>query len=166
MKNLLLALTIGLFISAPAHALLGFSIGAHAGVMDIDNDSIDPAAIVGANVGYEVFSVPLVVAFNADLEVQKSASDFESNAGDFSYDSRGLYLTAKTVGPLYAIGRVGIVDADFEGAGIGGSVSDKATVTTIGAGFSIGTQMELTLSNYSFDDIPDDVQQLNFRIGF
>lgn len=164
MKHLLtLAVTLGLFMSTSAHALLGFSVGAHLGYMDFDDSDTDASVVGGVNLGYQVLDLT-AVAFDLDLEIQKSLTDFGRDAGpDFSYESKGLYLTAKTIGPVYAIGRLGIIDADIEGGAI--QTSDDGNVVTIGVGFSLGTQLELTLANISYDDAAD-AQQLNLRIGF
>ena len=155
---LLLAAVGGLFTFTQAHALLGFTLGAHIGTIDFDNNAIDGDAVVGANLGYEVFDL-LVFDVALDLEINRSLDDFDVAGLDADYESTGLFLTGKTAGPLYAIGRFGLIDAE-----LGGS-SDDGTVISVGAGFSLGTQIEVTLNSISFDDA-DDAQQINLRIGF
>ncbi len=160
MKRFLLTITAiaGLFSLSTAHALLGFSVGAHIGSMDFDNAAVSGDNIIGANLGYKIGGI-VIADFAVDLEINQSLDDFNNSGTDASYDSTALFLTTKTAGPIYAIGRLGLVKADL------GTQSDDGTAVAVGVGFSLGTQIEVTLKSISFDDL-GDADQVNVRIGF
>ena len=160
MKKLciLLSAVSSLLFATQSHAFLGLSLGAHIGYQDFDNSNVDGGLVAGVNLGADLANFVLV-GIALDAEIATSITDFESGGNDFEYDSKGLYLTAKTLGPLYAIGRYGFIDADF------GDSSDDGSVLTYGVGFSVGAQTEITLANIDYDDA-GDATQLSLRFGF
>ena len=142
---LLLALSA---LAAPVFAS-EIVIGAKAGVVNIDAKGVDPATIGSVQLGYEFLDLA-VVDVATELELARSISDGESDAGDYSYSSKALYLSARTLGPIYVIGRAGIIDVevDFDNAG---KSDDNGVAYGVGVGFSTGIRVEIEVTRYEFD---------------
>ena len=137
-------------INAQANELI---FGVKGGIHKVDASNFDPAPLVSAQISYEFLDLA-VADIAVELEVGKSLSDGEFDGlgvkEDFSVTTAGLYLSARTAGPIYAIGRIGVanteLDFDF------GDVDETGIAVGAGLGFSLGVRTEVELTRYDTDD--------------
>lgn len=149
-------LLAGLLLSPAGHA--EWYIGAKAGPMMIDADGVDDPTNAGVIIGHEWG----VVAGDLGIEAEftKTIDDGRFAGQDVQVDTLGLFAAFRTAGPVYLIGKAGVVRNEVEV----GSVSDSDTGTAIGAGvgFSIGiAQFEL-----EFTRLDDDIDFLSLGVRF
>ncbi|HBA33509.1 MAG TPA: hypothetical protein DCZ12_05190 [Gammaproteobacteria bacterium] len=136
--------------------------GVKAGGVDFDADGIDPTTIVSGQLGYEFLDL-IAADIATELEITRSISDGESDSGDYSYASQALYLSARSIGPIYVIGRAGVIAAEVD-YNSGGSVDDTGVAYGVGVGFSTGIRFELELTRYEFEDT--DTTTLTLGVHF
>lgn len=132
--------------------------GAKAGPMMIDAGGVDDPTNAGVLIGREWGVVAGDVGIEAELS--KTIDDGRFAGQDVQVNTRGLYVAFRTAGPVYLIGRAGMVRTEREI----GSVSDSDTNSAIGAGvgFSIGiAQFEL-----EFTRIDEDIDFLSLGLRF
>jgi hypothetical protein len=156
----------GLFLTAalvPAAANASeFVFGAKAGLYKIDKSAYDPALMISGQVAYEFLDLALVdIAVEAEAGITATDGDVSIPGADaeFSAHTIGLYLSARTAGPVYAIARAGVARTSVE---VEASASNLATVKQdtdetgmvvgAGIGFSLGIRTEVELTRYSIDD--------------
>ena len=146
----LILTALALPMSVNANELI---FGVKAGVHKVDSSAFDPAPLVSAQISYEFLDLA-VADIAVELEVGKSISDGEIDGGgikeDFSVTTAGLYLSARTAGPIYAIGRIGVArtELDFDA----GDNNDTGIAVGAGLGFSLGVRTEIELTSYDVDD--------------
>jgi len=133
-------------------------VGVKAGIHSVDNKSYDPAPMLSAQISYEFLDV-VAADFALELEAGKTASDGEASntsgqKADFSSTTAGIYLSARTTGPIYAIGRIGIVKTkiDFDASSGQTNIDDNGIAVGAGIGFSTGLRTELELTSYDVDE--------------
>ena len=138
-------------INAQANELI---FGVKGGIHKVDASNFDPAPLVSAQISYEFLDLA-VADIAVELEVGKSLSDGEFDGlgvkEDFSVTTAGLYLSARTAGPIYAIGRIGVANTelDFDS----GDENDETGIAIgAGLGFSLGVRTEVELTRYDVDD--------------
>lgn len=136
-------------------------IGAKAGIINFEAKGVDPTTIGSVQLSYEFLDL-VAADIATELEVTKSIADGESDAGDYSYSSKALYLSARTLGPIYVIGRAGVIDVevDFDNAG---SSDDKGMAYGVGIGFSTGIRVELEVTQYEFENSDTTVVTLGLH---
>lgn len=152
-----LALSVALLpVGAQANELV---FGVKGGIHQIDLSAYDPAAMVSAQISYEFLDLAAVdVAL--ELEAGKTISDAKVDFGpapgdqtDAEVTTIGAYISVRTAGPVYAIGRIGVANTDV-------SFEDKANFTDgddtgvsagAGVGFSLGVRTEIELTRYEVD---------------
>ena len=149
-----------LFVSGIASAN-SIVIGGKAGVIDIDASGYDPTIIGSVQLGYEFIDV-IAADFGFDLEVSESLEDGDGPGGnDYDFEQVGLFASVRSAGPIYVIGRAGIVDTTIT---LGGSEdSDSGTAYGVGIGFSTGLRWEVEYTTYDYNDI--DINQLTLGLS-
>lgn len=170
----LVAVALVLPTSAMANELI---VGVKAGVYKPKESAFKPVPMASAQLTYEFLDL-VAADFAVELEAGSSLSDGDVDTAKLGipsgvkskYDVQniGLYLSARTAGPIYAIGRIGVARSEVNGsaslAGISAGVNAKDTGLSIGGGvgFSTGlrTEVELTV----FDN--DSEKNLYASLGF
>ncbi len=128
-------------------------VGAKAGIHKMDISGFDPAPVLSGQISYEFLDL-IAADVAIELELGKSASDGEGVVGlgkeDFSVTTIGAYISARTAGPIYAIGRIGVAKTELEFE----STDSDETGLAVGAGvgFSLGVRTEVELTRYDVDD--------------
>lgn len=158
MKKILTIIAISTLGLASQSAFAGgFNIGAKSGFYKVDPNNgseLDVKSVVpmvSAQIGYEFLDLT-AVALAAELELGKTLSKvkFEDNEGDSFKASATVmsgYLSARTIGPVYAIGRVGYSQTKLSLPE--GSVKFKKPAIGAGVGFSLGVRSEIELTQYT-----------------
>lgn len=149
MKKILCAIAMATALAPTASMANELIVGVKAGIHNVDVSGFDPAPLVSAQLSYEFLDLA-AADIAVELEVGKSASDGESDAGDFSVTTAGVFISARTVGPIYAIGRIGVAKTELEFDGF--DVDDSGVAMGVGIGFSTGLRTELELTRYDIDD--------------
>lgn len=152
-KTLIVIGTLGL-ASQPAFAG-GFNIGVKSGFYKVEPSvselKANIAPMVSAQIGYEFLDLK-AVALAAELELGKTLSKvkFENSDNDSfkaSATVMGGYISARTFGPVYAIGRVGYAQTKLDFSG--GNVKFEKPTIGAGVGFSLGIRSEIELTQYT-----------------
>ena len=145
-------------------------VGAKAGIHSVDNKRFDPAPMLSAQLSYEFLDV-VAADFALEIEAGRTTSDGEikNNLGqksDFSATTAGLYLSARTTGPVYAIGRIGVAKTkiDFDPASAQKDIDDNGIAVGAGIGFSTGIRTELELTSYEVDQ--EQAYYLSLGVAF
>lgn len=152
MKKLVLLLIIALVSPlANANELV---FGAKVELLDIDFSGVDddPTVVGSFKLGYEFLQLG-IAEIGVEGEFSTSLTDGEIAGQDYSYEAVTLAASIRTAGPVYAIGRVGLTDADIDLPN--GTLSDDGTLIGIGVGFSLGVRTELEFTQIDYDDIGD-----------
>lgn len=153
----------------------GFNIGAKSGFYKVDSKAPGAKANVvpmfSAQIGYEFLDLT-AVALAAEVELSKTLSDIKFKYKDGTSDKSsatvfGGYLSARTIGPVYAIGRVGY--AQTKVSATDGKATFKKPSIGAGVGFSLGARSEIELTQYTLKNDDGDVGKayyLTFGGGF
>lgn len=151
-----LLLLAGMLLSPTGYA--DWYFGAKAGPMMIDVGGFDDPTNAGVLVGHEWGLVAGDLGIEAELT--QTIDDGRFAGQDVQVDTRGLYAAFRTAGPVYLIGKAGLVRNEVE---IGtASESDTGTAFGAGVGFSIGVaQFEL-----EFTRIDEDIDFLSLGLRF
>lgn len=130
-------------------------IGAKAGLVDYDVSGSDPGVNGSVQLGYEFLDLG-VADIAIEGELSTSLADGEIFGTDVSLDTLGVFASLRTAGPVYVIGRVGMVDAEVEGGGI--SIDDTNTSMGVGIGFSTaGLRWEIEYTTYEIETSLTDI---------
>lgn len=151
-----LLLVAGLLLSPAVQA--DWYIGAKTGPMMIDESGVDDPTNAGVLIGHEWGVVAGDLGIEA--EITTTVDDGEFAGQDVQLDTLGLYAAFRTAGPVYLIGKAGVIRNELEI----GSVSDSDTGSAIGAGvgFSIGiAQFEL-----EYTRIDEDIDFVSLGLRF
>ena len=144
----------------------GLHISASVGYLSAeqtDNDS-DHGNFAGtATVGVEVLGLVLATVY-AELERTQLLGDGEWNGEDYDYKSDGVFLAVRTLGPLYAVGRVGYVKAEFDPE-IRERAGSRDEAISVGVGYSLGIRNELLYTRIEHDG-GGTTNTISFLIGF
>lgn len=135
-------------------------IGAKAGVVDYDVSGSDPGVNGSVKLGYEIFDL-IAADVAVEAELSTSLTDGEILGTDASLDTMGVYASLTTAGPIYFIGRVGMVNAEIEGGGV--SFDDTNTSLGAGIGFSTaGLRWEIEYTTYKMENTPIGNVDINY----
>ena len=161
----LLCLLASLSYSSAAQAG-GLHIAASVGYLNTEQNGIDNSHgnfLGSATVGVEVLGLVLGTVY-AEFERTKLLDEGDWNGQDYNYSSDGLYLALRTLGPVYAIGRVGYVKAEFDQE-MRTVVGDRDEAISIGLGYDVGLRNELIYTHieHEGDGVTD---MISFLIGF
>lgn len=167
-RNLAAALAapiVGLSVGLAAVPAEAASVSITTGRADADASGYDPATVASIRIGTEVLDVG-AAEFDVGVEAAKDIEPGETADGeDWGFQSLGAYVSGRTAGPLYLIGRLGVARQEVE---IGGDTS-KATQRSagLGVGASVGVlNLELMATQYNSQDELDDITWLSAGIRF
>lgn len=145
--------------SAAAGELL---LGAKAGLVDYDLPSSDPGINGSFMLGYEFLNLGVAdIAVEGELSTSLVDGEVDTPFGssDLEFESLGAYLSARTAGPIYAIGRVGIVNGEIN------QTDDTEPAMGIGIGFStVGLRWELEYTAYEVENV--DIDYISLGLSF
>jgi len=156
-----LACSAGL-AGAPAAQADEMIIGAKLGVIDIDANGFDSTLTGSLQLGYEFLDLA-VADLAAEVEMTRSLGAGDAPGGDYDYSAIGAFISARTAGPIYVIGRIGFIDADIEHSA-GADHGDSGTALGLGIGSSMGLRWELEMTTYDLDD--SDVTLFTLGLSF
>lgn len=139
-----------LFIqAAQADKLL---IGAKGGVQGIDFEELgkaDSSLMALVTMGYEFMEFwSMDVA--GELEISSSLDKGEVLNRDFNLQNTALYLSLRSRGSNYFIGKIGLVDTEVDFVDFP-NIDDTGAALSIGMGF--GKLVEVELTGYSYQDM-------------
>lgn len=160
-KRLLAAAAVTAALASPAQAA-ELIVGVKAGIVDYEASGFDPITVASGQLGYEFIDL-VAVDVAAEVEVTQSLNSADGPGGEYDYQSAGLYLSARTLGPVYVIGRAGMIKADIKRDN-GADIDDSGSVLSLGLGFSTGLRWELEMSTYDFKD--SDVTMVTLGLSF
>jgi hypothetical protein len=156
------ALVLCAAVAAPAQAA---SLSVTTGWVDSSESGYDPATIASLRLGTRILDLgvadfDLGVEAAKDIEKGTTASD-----EDWGFQSLGAYLSGRTAGPVYLIGRLGVAHQEID---VGGRTDDGTqTSVGIGAGTSIGIlRLEVTANRYGSAGDLDDITWVSAGISF
>lgn len=168
MKNKYLVLGLILLGTYASNAAAGeWLVAARAGVADIDAPSTDPAVVGYIMVGKEMWDIGA-----ADIAIVGEAGlsiiDGEYANEDASFSSLGAYASLRTKGPVYVIGRAGVVRADLNTVNLPAAPPENLIEGTdtdisfgIGVGFGgAGLKWEILYTTYGTGNTDVDVLSL------
>lgn len=158
---LLLMLTFGSTARAG-----GLHISASVGYLNTEQNGIDNehGNFLGtATVGVEVLGLVLGTVY-AEFERTKLLDEGEWNNQDYSYSSDGVFLALRTLGPVYAIARVGYVKAEFEKE-MRTVVGERDKAISVGLGYDVGLRNELIYTHIE-NEGEGVTDVISFLIGF
>lgn len=138
----------------PATASAGEVIfGVKAGLFKPDISDFDPTASISGQIGYEFLNLG-VADIAAEVELSKTITDGEVEESgqtfDYSGQTAGAYVSARTLGPVYGIARIGVVKSELDIEGF--EVDDTGVSVGAGIGFSLGVRTEVEATQYELDD--------------
>lgn len=126
-------------------------LGASAGLLrpgGVHNDTT-PAITGSFSLGLEFLNLG-VVDIGATVEYTTGLSEAEIDNRDTSIEARSAWLTARTFGPVYAIGRAGWLELELDPTNTG--VSDQRDeAISVGLGFSMGIRSEIIYTRVEHD---------------
>lgn len=154
-----LALSVAFLpVGAQANELV---FGVKAGVYIPEPSGIDPAPVISAQISYEfldLVAADIAIELEAGTTVQDGDVDLQVSGvkAEYSVQNIGLYISARTAGPIYAIGRIGVARSDIEITASGtANVTAKGDDTGLsygaGVGFSTGLRTEIELTAFNND---------------
>jgi hypothetical protein len=145
-------------------------IGVKGGKIDYDIEGSDPGLNASLQLAFDIFDIGIAdIALEGEYSTSIADGELPSGLPDpeVAFQSTGLYAALRTVGPIYAIARVGTVKSEIEFSN-GETADDSGTATGIGIGFSAGLRMELEYTKYKIEDelIDFDIEYLTLGFGF
>ena len=159
MNKLYLAIGILLTSFYTSHALAGeWLIGAKAGIVDYDTANSDAGVAGSFMFGKEMWDIG-AADIAIEGEIVQSLVDPELGNVDNGFESIGGYISLRTAGPLYVIGRAGLVSAEI------GTVDDQDISLGFGVGFSMGgLRWEVEYTTYEVQNT--DVDYISLGLSF
>ena len=160
MKNIITAalfISLLLPINSQANELI---FGVKGGLYQPKYFTNDPTLMVSAQLSYEFLDLT-VVDIAIELEAGKTVIDGDINKtkinglnptseSEYSANTIGTYLSARTIGPIYAIGRIGVLYTSFKSLNI--NQNDTKLALGAGIGFSLGIRTELELTRHELNE--------------
>ena len=153
----------GLALAAmPASAA---SIQAYTGWVEPDTSGFDGATVGGVRLGAELADVGFF-ELDGELEAATDLDEGDTATGDWGYRSVGAFLTARSAGALYFLGRVGVTDQEIDPSD-GEAVSDTREAIGLGVGASVGVaQFEVLAQRHAETDELDAVDSVTAAVRF
>jgi hypothetical protein len=159
------ALMASLYTAAASAEIV---IGVKGGTADFDVAGSDPAVNASVQLAFDIFDIG-IADIAVEGEYSTSLSEGEIDLGDvvgvqeLSFESTGLYLSLRTVGPVYVIVRAGYAKNEIEFEN-GGTVDDSGTSTGVGVGLSMGLRTEVEYTTHKIEDL--DINYLTLGFAF
>jgi hypothetical protein len=139
-------------------------LGGKVGAFNIDFEQAgqsDPFLAAAVDLGYEFLDFA-GLRLGTELQFTTSLTDGEMNLRDYSYQSVGAFMSLRTLGPVYVVGRLGYVDAHITPENAA-SLDDTGTTVGLGIGFNTGIRWELELDGVQYQD--EDNKGLFLSVG-
>lgn len=147
-------LAFGLY--AP-HAGAEVTVGVKGGLVDYDARQSDPGLNGSVQVGVDILDLQ-AADIAVEGEVSTSFVEGEINNREVDFQTMGVYSSIRTAGPVYFIGRVGVVNAEIE------NTDDTDIAMGLGVGFSTGIRWEVEYNTYEVEGL--DVEYLTLGFSF
>ncbi|MBN1378632.1 MAG: hypothetical protein JXA04_05300 [Gammaproteobacteria bacterium] len=165
MKNKCLLLSLLLLGAYATTASAGeWLVGARVGVAEFDAPDTDPGVAAYLMVGKEMWNIGAAdIAIEGEAGVTVIDGEYGPNNDDLSFSTFGAYAALRTKGPVYVIGRAGVVRSEVDAAGAPSTVDDTSTDPSfgIGVGFGgMGLKWEVLFTSYGTDGSDVDVISL------
>jgi outer membrane immunogenic protein len=142
---------------APA-AMADMYFGVNAGKMMIDLDGFDDPTNAGVLIGNEWGLVAGDLGVEAEFTTSIDDGSFWGN--DVNVNTQAVYGAFRTAGPVYVIGKVGLLREEVEIGSI--SETDTGMSAGVGVGFSVGlAQLEL-----QYTVVEEDISYLSVGVRF
>lgn len=142
-------------------------LGGKVGAFNIDFEQVDqsdPFLAAAVDLGYEFLDLA-GLRLGAELQFTTSLTDGEMNLRDYSYQSVGAFMSLRTLGPVYFIGRLGYIDAHITPENTA-SIDDNGTTVGLGIGFNTGIRWELELDGVQYQDADNKGLFLSVGLSF
>ncbi len=164
MKKALITAVLCTGLTAPAVAS-EWVIGASLGVLRPGGEHSDstPAIAGSASLALEFLNLG-VADIGATFEYTKGLSQAKLDNQDADVSARALWLSARTLGPLYVIARTGLVELELSPV-VGGLSGERDPALSVGVGFSLGLRTELIYTRVDHD-AGDATQWVSLMWGF
>lgn len=127
-------------------------------------DQSDPFFAAAVDLGYEFINLP-GLNIGAELQLVTSLTDGDMNLRNYSYESVGAFLSLRTSGPVYFIGRMGYIDAQITPENAN-TIDDNGTAVGLGIGFNTGIRWELELDGVQYNDTENKGLFLSVGLSF
>lgn len=159
MKKLSLAIALVFASFYTSQTLAGeWLLGAKAGIVDYDVSNSDAGLGGSFMLGKEIWDIG-VADIAIEGEMVQSLTDPEIGNSDVGFESIGAYASLRTMGPVYAIARAGIVNAEI------GAEDDQDISIGFGVGFStLGLRWEVEYTTYEVENV--DVDYITLGLSF
>ena len=144
----------------------GLHLAAGVGYLNTEQNgsSNDHGNFAGTvTVGVELMGLILGTVY-AEFERSELFDEGEWDGQDYGYSSDGVFLALRTLGPLYAVGRVGYVKAEFDPE-LRSSVGKRDEAISLGVGYSVGIRNELLYTHIEHEG-GGETDVISFVIGF
>ena len=157
-KNIVIAALLSLCMYGTSASAGEVLFGAKAGLVDFDTPDSDPAINGGIMIGKDFWRLGI---FKAGIEGEFTTSVVDGEIGntDADFQSLGGYGYIRSRGPVYFIGRLGIVSAEVN------DIDDTDTSIGVGVGFrGLGLDWEVEYTQYEVEWL--DVDMISVGILF
>jgi outer membrane immunogenic protein len=146
-KICMLLASVFMFTTAPSIYAGNFYFGAKVGQMVIDNIGVNDPTNIGLTLGYEIGTVVADVGVEGEYTRSAKSGSYEDH--DVDVETMGLYVAARSAGPIYAKGRLGYVNTNVDGRT---GIEDSGVSFGLGFGFSVGiAQFEFEYTKINAD---------------
>lgn len=159
-----LAALAGLLVTGSAMA--NGSITLSTGQVDPSADGFGSTSTANIRFANEILDIG-VAEFDLELDAAKETRAGDApNGNEYDFTSYGVGISARTAGPLYAIGRYGIARNKLEVSG-GDDITETQQSVGAGVGGSIGIlQLELMATRYLEAGDLEDITWITAGIRF
>lgn len=164
-KAHVLAPLAALALAAAALPARADTIMLTTGHVDLDEPGFEPATVASIRIADDfadagIAELDLGIEYAQDIEPGTTAT-----GADWSFQSLGIYLSARTDGPLYLIGRIGVAEQEVEI----GNETREATQQSVGIGIGVrigGLQIEVIANEYNGDEALEEITWISAGIRF
>lgn len=135
------------------------SVGVKAGTVNYDLSPSSSGTNGSAVIAYKFLDIG-AARVSVEGELSRSLEDGEIFNRTVKFGSQGAYLAFRTAGPLYFIGRLGVVNAEIKPVG-----DETGASAGIGVGFKVlGLNLELDYTRFEVLEI--DVEYIGVGVSF
>lgn len=165
-RNLFVPLAALAGLLATSTAMANGSITLSTGRVDPSADGFGSTTTAHIRFANEILDIG-VAEFDLELDAAKETSAGDApNGNEYDFTSYGVGISARTAGPLYAIGRYGIARNELDISG-GDDISETQQSIGAGIGGSIGIlQLELMATRYLEEGDLEDITWITAGIRF
>ncbi len=159
MKTRYLVLGLALLgIYAPTTYAGEWLIGVKAGMVNFDLPGSTPALNSSVMIGKEIWDIG-VADIGFEGELTQSVTDGEIGNSDAKFKSMGGYAFLRTAGPVYAIAKIGMTNAEIN------DVDDSNSSSSLGLGVSTGgLRWEIEYTQYRVENL--DIDMISLGLSF